>query len=295
MGCDIHLQVEVRNGDGWKRVPHPTRPCDDDYCTDGKYNDLTLNKKMVGEDHYLCRGTGFYTGPFFRDRNYDVFAILADVRNGYGFAGSDTGDGFVPIDTPRGFPSDLSPEIAAQVHRDAEDDEDDDWHDPQHFWMGDHSFSWLLVSELLAYDWSRATKHRGWVDPWQFEVWRRDGKPQMYSGGVSGASIEHISNVAMARLIDDGDLQWEGSEPTPGSWDHRPYSTGLQREMQTWGLPEGSVGAAIASPERVQHYTQVEWEITYREAAAHFLTILHRDIVPLGDPADIRLVFGFDS
>jgi hypothetical protein len=296
MGCDIHPQVEVRREDGWHRVPHPTRPCDDDYCTDGKYNDLTPNESMRGKDHYRCKGTGFYTDAFYDDRNYDVFAILANVRNGYGFAGVDTGDGFVPISEPRGLPEDLSPEIADVLAREEDDAEDDfDWSDPQYFWMGDHSHSWLTVLEILDYDWTRTTKKRGWVDPWQFQVWRRDGKPTMWSGSIEGPSIEHISNVAMARLLDGGEIEWEGDEPSPGSYDSRPYSTSLQRSMREWDLPAGSVGAQIASPGRATHYTQVEWKVGYADVAARFLQILQRDIVPLGAPDDVRLVFGFDS
>ena len=46
-----------------------------------------------------------------------LFAILAGVRNGYGFAGCDTGDGFRPIAPPRGLPGDVSPEVAEEARR----------------------------------------------------------------------------------------------------------------------------------------------------------------------------------
>lgn len=45
MGCDIHLYVEILNGDRWEHVP----------------------------------------GEFWDDRSYDAFAILAGVRNSHGF------------------------------------------------------------------------------------------------------------------------------------------------------------------------------------------------------------------
>ena len=69
------------------------------------------------------------------DRNYDLFAILADVRNGEGCAGVRTGDGFVPISEPRGWG-----EVDVK--------EDDPY----------HSASWLLLSEILDYDYRRPSK-----------------------------------------------------------------------------------------------------------------------------------------
>jgi hypothetical protein len=298
MGTDIHLEVEHLGEDGlWHWIEHPDRECDDEYCTNGLYNELTPNEKMHGQPHYRCKGTGRFVDQFWDDRNYDVFAILADVRNGYGFAGVDTGDGFVPIAEPRGLPDDLGPEIQSALNLEEEMRDDDDydsyWDNPQRIDLGEHSFSWLTVEEILAYDWTRTTTKRGWVDPWNFELWRRDGKPQGWSGGIEGVGIEHISNAAMSRMLDSGEIEWVDDENT--DWFHgRRYTTPLQRSMADWSLPEGSTGATIAAPQ-VQHYTQVEWEVPYTDQAAYFLKVLQRDIVPLGDPDKVRLVFGFDS
>jgi hypothetical protein len=41
-------------------------------------------------------------------RSYNMFAMLADVRNGYGFAGIKTSDSFPVIHERRGLPSDLA-------------------------------------------------------------------------------------------------------------------------------------------------------------------------------------------
>lgn len=318
MGCDIHMQVEVRRGGEWHREPYRELPCNYSYCEDGVYSQEVPNQKMRGEKCPGCDGTGHKTRVFWDSRNYDVFGILADVRNGSGFAGIDTGDGFVPIDSPRGLPSDLSPEIRGMLDLHGDDDshayrasveellgpgwtsttsKDGKytwWNHPQGFWLGDHSHSHVSVAELLAYDWTRTTKKRGWVDPWNFDLWRRDGRPQGWSGGVSGQDIEHVSNQTLARLIDSGDLVWEGEEPPPGSWNSRPYSTSLQRSMREWNLPEGSVGATMTKS-RPCHYTLVEWEIAYSESAQEFLDELHAHVVPLGAPEDVRLVMGFDS
>ena len=40
-------------------------------------------------------------------RSYNTFAMLANVRNGYGFAGCRTSTGFPVIHEPRGLPEDL--------------------------------------------------------------------------------------------------------------------------------------------------------------------------------------------
>lgn len=78
MGCDIHLFVEVRPAaEGhrfWKKVDRCVRLLD-------KW-DYTVTERQL---------------RFDEGRNYDMFAQMADVRNGTGFAGVDMGDGFIPI------------------------------------------------------------------------------------------------------------------------------------------------------------------------------------------------------
>jgi hypothetical protein len=82
--------------------------------------------------------------PCGSPRNYDTFAMLAGVRNG----------DIKPIALPRGLPDDL-----VQIC-----DEDnyipiDDLVDKRkayigndgHFWLGDHTHSWLLLSEMKKY------------------------------------------------------------------------------------------------------------------------------------------------
>ncbi len=118
MGCDIHFYVERKVDNVWcsadRWEPNP------DADEEGQPS-LTIT----------------YSERFYSDRNYDLFSILADVRNGSGFAGCDTGDGFVPIDEPRGLPADVSEEVLADSIS----------------WNGDgHSHSWFTVAELFEYD-----------------------------------------------------------------------------------------------------------------------------------------------
>lgn len=168
MGCDIHMIVQVRDGESWRTVEVPNL----DYKKDSKYS--------FQREEVRYRG--------YSDRNYDAFAILANVRNGTGVAGCDTGDGFEPIAEPRGFPKDF-----------ALDSEDDHCG----VWMGDHSHSWLTLAELEACDWTRTTKQRGWVNGVELKRMRDAGedRPKSWCGGVSGGRTKHVTLQELDRRI----------------------------------------------------------------------------------------------
>jgi hypothetical protein len=162
MGCDIHILAEVRVDGKWQKVGSVF------------VSDYSFEKgKLVDAP---------YSG-----RNYDLFAILANVRNGYGFAGCDTGDGFNPISTPRGLPDDVSPEMKKYSNE---------------YGIDGHSHSWLTLRELIDFDWNQTTKQRGWVDSKEFLEWKIKGKPGSWSGGVSGGSVRHITWQEMDERIE---------------------------------------------------------------------------------------------
>jgi hypothetical protein len=125
-----------------------------------------------------------------------LFAILADVRNGYGFAGCDTGDGFKPIAEPRGLPEDVSPGVKKMSD----------------YWDCDgHSHSYFTLKELLDYDWEQTTSHRGWVSEEVYKQFKETGDPYPCSGGVGGSKVVYLTNEEMDRLI-DGSLQREADK-----------------------------------------------------------------------------------
>ena len=72
--------------------------------------------------------------PFYDGRNYSLFAILADCRNG-----TRTEEPFKPIDQPRGVPDDMS-ELASKLYGDGE---------------GLHNETWYFVEEITNFDWSQ--------------------------------------------------------------------------------------------------------------------------------------------
>lgn len=153
MGCDIHCYAEKRNKDGkWE---------------------------IVG-DNYQPYG----------NRNYNLFAILANVRNGTAFAGCKTGEGFNPISNPKGVPSDASEEYASLSEQ----------------WDSDgHSHSYFTLRELLDYDWTQTTQLQGWVNMVDWEKFNLYGKkypPQNYCGRIYGNNVEHISEEEADKLFE---------------------------------------------------------------------------------------------
>ncbi len=76
---------------------------------------------------------GYGEGEPFGWRNYSVFGFLADVRN-YSEV--------TPIRRPRGLPDDL------KDYDSAGDPVDENL---EH-WLGQHSYSWLSIAELIAFD-----------------------------------------------------------------------------------------------------------------------------------------------
>lgn len=128
MGCDIHLVTEVRRDGRW-HIAEPFYPCR--ACgPDGWYDE--------GEACYWCGGEKRIN--HFSERSYGLFALLAGVRNYYEV---------MPLAEPRGLPGD-SP--AVEAHQEYDGCGDRLRMDP--IWLGDHSFSWLTLGELLAHDWS---------------------------------------------------------------------------------------------------------------------------------------------
>lgn len=156
------------------------------------------------------------------DRNYWTFSILAGVRNGHGFAGVYTGEPVRPIAQPRGLPIDCTY---------SSPDSDVGYGEAGYYWLGDHSWSWVTLSELLAYDLDRANTE----------------------GGI-------ITDAQQKALKENGTL--------PDSW--------------------------CGGTNRMEGRVHATWQRPLRECAWLMPKIIEA-LKPLGDPDDVRLVFGFDS
>lgn len=137
MGCDIHLVTQRRGADGIWHGIDVSRPC---HCV----HSASPGKSSGIHSCYGCDGKLYKTG--FDSRSYDAFAILANVRNDV------HGYHMIPISDARGFPDDIVE--AARVLNDQDTfgrSRDDDYDCVDGVWMGDHSYSWLTLRELVMY------------------------------------------------------------------------------------------------------------------------------------------------
>ena len=235
MGCDIHLYVERKKviDDEWASV--------DEWGPD--------------EDYPECL-TVDWRNHFYRDRNYRLFAILADVRNGYGFAGCDTGERLIPIAEPRGLPEDVSDLVRAESD----------------YLGGDgHSHSWLTLAELLTYDWTQTATLRGWINGPACADWMRwrdeEPGPKTYSGGVSGQRIQH---VPIAELEARVQAIWTSGGKF-AEWEQR-----IREELE-------------------HVYAQAEWKQSYASCCRKWWSETMPRLLHVGEPERVRIVFWFDN
>ncbi len=117
-----------------------------------------------------------YIGPIEDQRNYRVFAMLAGVRNGFGFAGVKTFEPLLPVSEPRGLPEGVE----------AKDDND--------YEFGDHSQSWVTLREVLDWPgWKQPLHNVGVLERKEWERLRKEGGvPNEWSGGVSGPNVRIV-------------------------------------------------------------------------------------------------------
>ena len=140
-----------------------------------------------------------------QDRHYQLFAVLADVRNGYGFAGIKTGEPVRPIADPRGYPEDFQVDEDSHVIQtlDIIDPRRRQWHDvadDMAVWMGDHTHSWLTSTEMLK--WFQSAPHvirTGLLTRQEYQQWNHDGAPSSWCGDSWGPNIVKIHDNAIDR------------------------------------------------------------------------------------------------
>ena len=273
MGCDIHSFCEIFNETTgkWEKTgkifPNPW------------YDKDKPNK--IDEDGYEWNAE-FIHHPI-RNRNYDLFAMLADVRNGRGFAGIKTGEGFNIISPPKGIPVDASKEVMLEyalriVEEENEEDEAktasrsyaSKWaregtskiieldgveyvSDPDA-----HSESYLTVKELDAFAWNQVTLHRGIVSFKEYKELKEKGEtqPESWCGSISGPGIKIITEKQADFLIKNG-------------------------------IPEEGKNDIL--------HVDMNWASPYSDSAHSFINKTLPLLRSLGKPENVRLVFWFDN
>lgn len=160
MGTDIHLAVEKQNEDGtWHLIERPVM-------------------RHAGEKFaYPAWSESFDGDP--EERNYEVFAFLADIRNGEGFAGSLTGKRVEPQVAGRGLPE-------GHMQRLYVDEDGYERHVPD---LGYHDFTWATLGELVGLPWDMEFKSCGLVNEAEYKTYKAKGIPDSWCGGVGGHNI----------------------------------------------------------------------------------------------------------
>ena len=164
MGCDIHFHVERKIGGQWVSP--------EKWYKDPDSGTLTLYDWVPGT--FVRK-----SGPMYSSRNYDLFAMLADVRN----SGYYNAERINPIFPPRGMPGDESREVGLSAEQ----------------WGPDgHSHTWITVRELMEYDWTQTMVKKGVVGVKEYIRFKLGDKPR----GWSVATNERlISNSEMDEIV----------------------------------------------------------------------------------------------
>jgi hypothetical protein len=244
MGCDIHGLCEVKQNGVWKVNTDEVFP----------------NPYYDSKPEYDWQANEFQTYPD-TGRNYDWFAILADVRNGRGFAGIKTGDGFNIIDDPRGVP----------------DDATEEWMEEVNGWRGDmHSHSYLHVKDFNDFDWAQKTWKRGCITLKEYKrIKTQKLEPNDWSGNVSGPNVVIVSGEEADRVLN-------GETIIVTSRDFfRPQLESIEVSLGKEGL---------------EIYVDYEWEIEYWDRFLHKFNTVIKPMQELAKKyEDVRYVFGFDN
>lgn len=251
MGCDIHFYVEKKIDGRWQTAD----VWEQDECDDA--GDLHVSYKKA-----------FYSG-----RSYNLFSILADVRNGRGFAVVKTGEGFNPIAEPRGIPEDACAEYRACAER---------------YGCDGHSHSYFTLAELLAFDWTQVTTQQGWVNPIEWARWRDYGKPSGWCGSIGGGHVRHLSS-------EDFEAAWQKVRVENGYPESRYASAHLTRHQEDGGDVARMKELLGGSP-----YALVTWDEPYFEAISgdffgKTIPRLLKLASDVGGADNVRTTFFFDN
>lgn len=234
MGTDIHSIVQVRKEDKW----------------------ITVGVAVAGDP-----------------RSYNTFAMLADVRNGRGFAGVKTSDGFPVMHEQRGLPEDLRAVDGEYVKIDRAQlvaawdwdgklvpPADKEAHclkymDDDTMGLGYHSHSWATLADLRVFVAEVASKFQsrlcGIVSQSEYLAAKAENRDyNSWCGGISGPDI----------VIAD--------EPAPG--ENLPECTHVRAAWTVPAMQCSCLDVIVEALEHVRATCGVKAE-------------------------DVRYVFGFDS
>lgn len=265
------------------------------------------------------------------NRHYFLFGWLANVRNGRGFAGCDTGDAIKPLAKPRGIPEDFERLDGDYYAYDTPE---------YHLWrkrgddLGDHSYSWLTSTEIIEGSKILGTVNkRGVMSMPEYLAWDKVSQPDGWYGGIYHKHSITIDSDKVTPQIIRGQKYIDNltSEITRGhrktKWVHRhvlklaPENcradyTSLLINWKPWVDPNQvmverfvSVPTPIRKPSALKHlkklqkyanrttYVNVRVQWTLDDEAIHKEFAYFIDEIKRlhAEHGEIRMVFGFDS
>ena len=196
---------------------------------------------------------GYLPGCPDPGRNYALYSILADVRNYHDLP---------VIAEPKGLPDDISEELKNETAQEY-DPEDEEWSD---VWLGDHSFSWFTLRELLDFDWCQPCTRSGLISVYDLFMWedynRKLGESPK-SWAVWAAGYKGVTEDEAHAII----------ERTEGTW--REKRDVLKRDYE-------------------RTMCQVDWtQPLYKTCRCFWDTLMW--LICQGDSEEVRIVFGFDN
>lgn len=147
MGCSIRLYAEIKKDGAWEKLGHI----------------------------FKSRYPGYTDSPY-EGQNYDLFALLAGVRNTMKIK---------PLSNPKGLPNDVSAEVEAISDRCGTDG---------------YSHSYFNVEELLNVNSEYIFK--GFVSEEQFKIFNLTGSPNVWQYNIFGARVKIIHFSDMQSYVD---------------------------------------------------------------------------------------------
>jgi hypothetical protein len=268
MGTDIHLQVEVKDLDAWKICPRKPFP---------RYNE-----------------PGFTWKDDPTSRNYDLFAFLANVRNGIGFAGVITGARIEPQFPGRGFPADYQdPRMWFEDHSEDMDEEalvlatatpkrPYGEYPGGDFWIGDHSVTHATLKELQDCNWGLTVTSTGFVTLDQYLKYRAEGAPDEWCGDVGGHGVVKFEGEHALELFE-------------------AHVAKIVLEIKALKDSDSSSLDEVlrAHPKIRNAYVRIAWDWTPLSNCAFkrwiFGDVMQGIAAEFGGPENVRVIIGFDS
>ncbi len=180
MGCDIHCYCEIKKkGENeWRAVGRVFK--------NPYYNEKDVPTMTILDKCEYCWGEPFTFHPI-TSRNYNLFAVLANVRNG-------TWNKEVePISEPKGLPKDVSVFVKKKAREYGSDG---------------HSHSYLTLQELKNYNWKKKIKMKAYVSKEQKKEYeKKKTKPNTYSAWSSNGVVleweDNYYNQFAKYFVDD--------------------------------------------------------------------------------------------